>query len=47
MTYRGYHIMAWAADRFSIYNNANSMYDCRDGFKSIEEAKKFIDERRA
>ena len=32
---------------YSIYNRFNSMYDCRDGFKTIEEAKDWINKWRA
>jgi hypothetical protein len=27
---------------YSIYNRFNSMYDCKDGFKSVEDAAAYI-----
>jgi len=31
---------------YSIYNRFNSMYDNKDGFKSVEEAVQYIDKYR-
>jgi hypothetical protein len=31
---------------YSIYNRYNSMYDCKDGFKSVAEAVAYIDKYR-
>ena len=47
ISYGHYNIEHWA-DRgtFSIYNKFNSMYDCRDGFKSVEQAVQYIDNHR-
>ncbi len=47
ISYRSYNIEFWATNNtFSIYNKFNSMYDCRDGFKSVDEAVQYIDNRR-
>jgi hypothetical protein len=48
-SYKNYTIEAWRnADdgmirSYSIYNRYNSMYDNKDGFRSIEEAVAYID----
>lgn len=50
-SYRNYSIEPWYHDgtkasgvrSYSIYNRYNSMYDCKDGFKTIEEAVEWID----
>ncbi len=50
-TYKNYSIEPWynngtkesGIKSFSIYNRYNSMYDCKDGFRSIEEAVQYID----
>jgi hypothetical protein len=54
-TYKNYTIEPWYNDgrkesgvkSFSIYNRYNSMYDNKDGFKSIEEAVEYVDRWRA
>lgn len=50
-TYRNYSIEPWHnTDRsvrsYSIYNRYNSMYDNKDGFKTIDEAVDYIDANR-
>ena len=45
-TYRGYSIEQFGVDGYAIFNLANSMYDCHFGFGTVDEATKFIDERR-
>jgi hypothetical protein len=53
-SYKNYSIEPWYRDgrkesgikSFSIYNKFNSMYDCADGFKTIEDAVAYIDNRR-
>jgi hypothetical protein len=54
ISYRNYSIEFWsekyptkAAGTYSIYNKFNSMYDCKDGFKSVDEAVAYIDRYRA
>ena len=50
ISYRNYHIEPWksgpASGTWSIYNHYNSMYDCKDGFKSVDEAVAYIDKWR-
>lgn len=46
VTHAGYSIEPWANGTWSIYRIGNSMYDCRDGFTSIEAAKAWIDANR-
>ena len=53
-SYKNYSIEAWynngrkesGVKSYSIYNKFNSMYDCKDGFKTIEEAVQYIDRYR-
>lgn len=54
-TYKNYSIEPWhvqgvlparVVESWSIYNRFNSMYDNKDGFKSIEEAVQYIDNHR-
>lgn len=45
-SYRNYHIEPWKNGSWSIYNHYNSMYDCKDGFKSVDEATAWIDANR-
>jgi len=54
-SYRNYTIEPWYVDghkesgvkSYSIYNKFNSMYDNKDGFKSIEAAVEYINKWRA
>jgi hypothetical protein len=47
ITYKNYSIEFWSSNNtFSIYNRLNSMYDCKDGFKSVEDAVQYIDKHR-
>lgn len=43
-SYKNYTIEPWKHNQtWSIYNKYNSMYDCKDGFKSVDEAVAYID----
>lgn len=44
-TYRGYSIEQERDGTFSVYSLTNSMYDCHNGFASVEIAMTFIDRR--
>ena len=44
-TYRGYSIEQFGDDGYAVYSLTNSMYDCHHGFKTVQEATKFIDDR--
>jgi hypothetical protein len=54
ITYKNYSIEPWynngrkesGIKSFSIYNRFNSMYDCKDGFRSVEEAVEYINRYR-
>jgi hypothetical protein len=46
ITYKNYSIEVWSQNKtFSIYNMFNSMYDTKDGFKSVDDAVQYIDRR--
>lgn len=48
ISYKNYSIEIWAHTKtFSIYNKYNSMYDNKDGFKSVADAVQYIDKWRA
>jgi hypothetical protein len=48
-SYKNYTIEPWyltgtkQVRSWSIYNRCNSMYDCKDGFKTLDEAVQYID----
>lgn len=46
-TYRGYHIMTWrnSSEILSYSAYGRNMYEVKDGFKTIQEAKAWIDGR--
>ena len=46
ISYGNYSVEFCSNNTFSIYNRYNSMYDCKDGFKSVTEAVEYIDRGR-
>jgi len=47
ISYKNYSVEFCGGEKtFSIFNMFNSMYDNKDGFKSVEDAVQFIDRYR-